>query len=206
MPMIGNRSKYNNKLQYNRDIIETRRVIRVESRVESESYKVETWDSSRVASHQNVTQVATRVASSQLCNLLLWLKDFLHNRSQVTQLGDAYSSENSLVSGMVQGSCLGSLLFVIYINDVGLTDALRSDCTCQVFTVDLKLYSVANIADDNTLVIQDSLDKLCLWSDLWQLTISHKKCCVMFVSLFIDKNTHRYIVFYGTKAKSTHRC
>jgi len=89
-------------------------------------------------------------------NLLLWLKDFLHNRSQVTQVGDAYSSENNLVSGIVQGSCLGPLLFVIYIIDV--TDALRSDCTCQRFADDLKLYSVANIADNNTLVIQDSLD------------------------------------------------
>jgi len=63
-------------------------------------------------------------------NLLLWLNDFLHNRSQVTQVGDAYSSENNLVSGIVQGSCLGPLLFVIYINDV--TEALRSDCTCQL--------------------------------------------------------------------------
>jgi len=38
----------------------------------------------------------------------------------------------------------------------------------------MKLYSVANIADNNTLVIQDSLDKLCLWSDLWQLTVLYK--------------------------------
>jgi len=105
-------------------------------------------------------------------NLLLWLKDFLHNRSQVTQVGDAYFSENNLVSGIMQDSSLGSSLFVIYIN--GVIDTLRSDCTCQLFADDLKLYSVANIADNNNFVIQDSLDKLCLWSDLWSLTISHK--------------------------------
>jgi len=76
------------------------------------------------------------------------------------------------------------LLFVIYINDV--TDALRSDCTYQLFADDLKLYTVANIADNNTLVIQDSLDKMCLmWSDLWQLTISHKKCSVMSIGCHI---------------------
>jgi len=34
-------------------------------------------------------------------NLLLWLKDFQHNRSQVTQVGDTYSSENNLASGTV---------------------------------------------------------------------------------------------------------
>jgi len=119
----------------------------------------------------------------------LWLKDFLQNRSQVTQVGDAYSSENNLVSGIVQGSCLGPSLFVIYINDV--TDALRSDCTCKLFVDDLKLYSVANIADNNTLVIQDSLDKLCLWSDLWQLTISHKKCSVMSISCRINDDSFK---------------
>jgi len=47
-------------------------------------------------------------------NLLLWLKDFLHYRLQVTQVGDAYFSENSLVSGIVQVSCLGPLLYVNY--------------------------------------------------------------------------------------------
>jgi len=83
----------------------------------------------------------------------------------------------------MQGSCLGPLLFVIYINDV--TDALRSDCTCQLFADDLKLYSVANIADNNTLVIQDSLDKLRLWSDLWQLTISHNKCSGIVLSYMV---------------------
>ena len=62
------------------------------------------------------------------------------------------------MSGIVQGSCLGPLLFMIYINDV--TDALGSDCTCQLFADDLKLYCVANIASNNTLIIQDSLDKL----------------------------------------------
>ena len=117
-------------------------------------------------------------------SLLLWLKDFLHNRSQVTRVGDVYSSENCLVSGIVQGSCLGPLLFMIYINDV--TDALGSDCTCQLFADDLKLYSVASIASNNTLVIQDSLDKLCQWSDLWQLTISHKKCSVMSIGCHVN--------------------
>ena len=93
------------------------------------------------------------------------------------------------MSGIVQGSCLGPLLFLIYINDV--TDALRSDCTCQLFADDLKLYSVANIADNNTLVIQDSLDKLCRWSDLWQLTISHKKCLVISIGCHVNDDSFK---------------
>jgi len=49
-------------------------------------------------------------------NLLLWLKEFLHNGSQLTKVGEAYSSESNLVSGIVPGSCLGlrNLLFIVY--------------------------------------------------------------------------------------------
>jgi len=99
----------------------------------------------------------------------------------------------------------GPLLFVIYINDV--TDALRSDWTCQLFADNLKLCSVANFADNNTLVIQDSLDKLCLWSDLWQLTISHNRRSVMSIGCRINddnfkgtlarKNTHVFLVRFS---------
>jgi len=63
---------------------------------------------------------------------------------------------------------------------------------------DLKLYSVANIAD-NTLVIQDSLDKLRLWSDLWQLTISHNKCSVIVIGCRINDDSFK---LYGQSVQS----
>jgi len=111
-------------------------------------------------------------------NLLLWFKDFLLSSATCTLV------KLSLVSGIVQGSSLGPSLFVIYVNDV--TDALRFDCTCQLFADDLKLYSIANFADNNTLVIQYSLDKLCLWSDFWRLSISHK------MSYNVDRLSHKW--------------
>jgi len=82
-------------------------------------------------------------------SLLSWIKDFLFNRSQVTQVGAEGSSENGLVSGIVQGSCLGPLLFLAYVNDV--TDILPSHCTSKLFTDELKLYSVAHTCEDNAL-------------------------------------------------------
>jgi ribonucleases P/MRP protein subunit RPP40 len=86
----------------------------------------------------------------------------------------------------VQGSCLGPLLFLIYINDV--TDVLQPDCMCKLFADDLKLYSVAHVAEGNILVIQDSLDKLCCWSAKWQLTISYQKCSVMSIGRSVNNN------------------
>ena len=122
-------------------------------------------------------------------SLLSWIKDFLNNRSQVVQVGSARSSEKYLVSGIVQGSCLGPLLFLIYINDV--TDVMPLGCVCKLFADDLKLYSVASIVDDNALVIQDSLDKLCNWSVKWQLSVSYKKCAILSI---------------GRNAEETNRC
>ena len=91
-------------------------------------------------------------------SLLLWIMDFLSARSQVTRIGLALSTEKYLVSGIVQGSCIGPLLFLIYINDV--IECLPSVCKCKLFADDLKVYSVANVADDNIHVIQESLDHL----------------------------------------------
>ena len=45
-------------------------------------------------------------------NLLAWIQDFLHERSQVTHVGVSYWKAVYLNSGMVQGSCLGPLLYL----------------------------------------------------------------------------------------------
>ena len=51
-------------------------------------------------------------------NVLRWIENFLSARTQCTRVGSSVSSMHYLSSGVIQGSCLGPLLFVIYINDV----------------------------------------------------------------------------------------
>ena len=57
-------------------------------------------------------------------NILNWITAFLSNRSQIVRVNGAYSKSSQVISGIPQGSVLGPILFVIYIND--LPDAVNS--------------------------------------------------------------------------------
>ena len=68
-------------------------------------------------------------------NLLSWINNFLSGRSQVTRIGHSYSNVTYLSSGVVQGSCIGSLLFLIYVNDV--SEAFPDGCVCKLYADDI---------------------------------------------------------------------
>ena len=106
-------------------------------------------------------------------NLLDIINDFLSGRSQRTRVGNCFSSTVYLSSGIVQGSCLGPLLFLIYINDI-LT-IFGDSVVSKLYADDLKLYTVIDSTHDDAL-LQTALDRLYEWADAWQLKISIKKC------------------------------
>ncbi len=69
-------------------------------------------------------------------NVLSWLENFLHKHQQKVIVNKAVSKEEETMSGVPQGSVLGQILFVLYIND--LPEYITSDI--RIFTDDTKIF------------------------------------------------------------------
>lgn len=111
--------------------------------------------------------------------LLSCIKSFLTNRVQSVRVGNAYSPLLSLRSGVPQGSVLGPVLFILFVNNIAtyLPDNARS----KLFADDLKSY--VSIGDDNDkYIFQQVLDGITKWSATWQLPLSVAKCSWMLIT------------------------
>jgi hypothetical protein len=108
--------------------------------------------------------------------LLEWLSDFLFNRVQAVKVNNKISGYVAVKSGVPQGSVLGPVLFLLYINDI--VDLFGSDLTVKLFADDVKIYAVINDITDVGM-FQAGLDALNDWSTAWQLPISLHKCAIL---------------------------
>ena len=105
--------------------------------------------------------------------VISWVKDFLSNRIQQVGVQGEESSWRSVTSGIPQGSVLGPLLFVIFIND--LPDCVTSEA--YLFADDTKIFRIITKQGDREELQQD-LQKLDEWSKKWLLKF-HLKCKYM---------------------------
>ena len=81
-----------------------------------------------------------------------------------------------IISGVIQGRCLGPVLFVLYINSI--TKVLPDSVTCLLFADDVKIYTVLK-SDADTANLQNALHRITVRSVKWQVPISVKKCSVI---------------------------
>jgi hypothetical protein len=105
--------------------------------------------------------------------LLNWLKSFLTNRQFCVKVENSLSDWTNVTSGVPQGSVLGPLLFLIYINDI--TSNIK--CNVKIFADDVKLYSPIHNSDSSSL--QSDLNKVLEWSKTWMLPLNLDKCNIL---------------------------
>ena len=120
-------------------------------------------------------------------NLKKWLQSFLCARTEVVSIIGERSDPYLMTSGVPQGSVLGPLLFVAYVNDV---DDVIYHATLLKYADDMKLYiqleRSANQEHQHSL-LQDDLNSLQHWLDQWRLRLAPDKCKVVH---FGRKNRH----------------
>lgn len=105
-------------------------------------------------------------------SLLTWIRSFLSNRTQCVKLLNCLSSEFLVTSGVPQGSHIGPLLFVLFINDL-IYNLTYSGCL--IYADDVKLFMSVNCIDD-MLNFQRDLNILSSWCVHNRLTLNVSKC------------------------------
>ena len=84
---------------------------------------------------------------------------------------------------MPQGSVLGSLLFIIFINDI--CESLTSNA--YLFADNTKLYKIIKDSND-TVPLQEDLNKILNWSDIWLLKSNKEKCKLLTMNSSINRS------------------
>ena len=114
--------------------------------------------------------------------VLKWFTSYLSNRSQYTVLSGNESQLESVTCGVPQGSVLGPLLFLLYVNDIqyAITNAkiklFADDTNLFIHNHDpVQLYSIANVC----------MDQLFQWFTVNRLSLNLEKTCY---SIFSAKN------------------
>ena len=123
--------------------------------------------------------------------LLNWFRNFLTGRSQMVAIDGHLSTSVNVMSGVPQGSVIGPILFILFVNDI--VDILPDSVTCKLFADDIKLYSSVDVSlPINSLHV--SLDLIVEWANIWQLPINSSKCSVLHLgSKFVQSNADYFI-------------
>ena len=96
------------------------------------------------------------------------------------------SKPQKVISGVPQGSVLGPILFLIYIND--LPECVDEPSYTCIFADDVKIGHVLQSSDD--IRLQLTLANIDTWMSTWELELTTSKCKVMRVGKCINKSNY----------------
>ena len=131
-----------------------------------------------------------------------WLRDFLSDRWQGTVVNGSCSDWSNASSGVPQGTVLGPVLFLLYINDLptGISSEVR------LFADDTVLFRQICCPDDHHR-LQHDLHQLEQWAAKWQMRFAPTKCFVLSVTRLCDTGLeevkyYKYLGVYITSSLS----
>ena len=110
---------------------------------------------------------------------LLWFSSYLLNRKQKVVINNIESTTENIVCGVPQGTILGPLLFLMFINDLSLyTDNVFTD----LYADDTTIYQISNSQHFIEQDLQMALQKLSVWCKLNGMLLNTEKTKVMLIT------------------------
>ena len=128
--------------------------------------------------------------------LLQWISDYLYDRKQKVVIRNCSSSLRRVNAGVPQGSVLGPLLFLVYVNDI--SESLLS--LTRLYADDNSLFYSATNLNDIEGIMNHDLRILVNWAAQWLINFNPLKTeAILFTLKLLEQLPH--ITFDGTPIK-----
>ncbi|MCW4344426.1 MAG: reverse transcriptase domain-containing protein [Candidatus Thiodiazotropha endolucinida] len=127
--------------------------------------------------------------------VLTWFKSYLSNRKQRVVLPGAVSNWTSIQAGVPQGSILGPLLFLLYINDI----VYDIGSNIRLFADDTSLFIIVEDPITAAACLNNDIDKISQWAATWLVTFNPSKTESLLISRKTNKDRHPPIFMQNQK-------
>ncbi|MES9881747.1 MAG: reverse transcriptase family protein [Sedimenticola sp.] len=135
--------------------------------------------------------------------VLSWLENYLSDRQQRVVINGQSSDWKNVTAGVPQGSILGPLLFLIYINDI--VNNIQSNI--RLFADDTSLFIIVDDPVDSAQTLNNDLSTVQCWANKWLVRFNPTKTVSLLFSLKHQARPHTPLVFNDTQivSLSTHK-
>ena len=128
-------------------------------------------------------------------NIIIWLEHYLQDRFQRVAINGCYSSWQYLNASVPQGSILGPLLFLLYINDI----VDNSQSQVRLFADDTSIFLIVDNAIESADILDRDLNTITSWSNKWLVSFNSQKTKTMVISRKVNKPHHPSLVMNNQK-------
>ena len=119
-------------------------------------------------------------------NELLWLIDYLYDRSQAVTVDGCISCFKTIKIGVLQGSVLGHLLFLSFVND---SPTCLGNTLINIYADDIAIHVCGTDLKEIQKRLPEEVDKVVKWFIMNKLLDNNLKCCCMIIASCPSRTT-----------------